>query len=184
MKTNQFTENPWVRTSGISLLLGALLGLGGAFGTDEFPIITRTLFWVFSIFLGSLIAHTTNAILDKITALDERPIVYHLIGLVIMCPIIDVIVVGLIAIVFGGVFNQHSLLDYFPIVFIISIFMTIVHLVVSQIPRNRMARNLVKMLYLKSYFMSDCHSNSKRRKSSRLMLKIIICVSIPMSAKP
>lgn len=115
-------------------MLGSLLGVGGAFGTGEFDILKRTGFWIVGLLFGSAIALLANNILERIAVLEERPIAYHILLLILICPAIDIVIVGLISIIFGANFDWHNIISRLPVVFIISVFMTVIHWVISQIP--------------------------------------------------
>lgn len=117
---------------GLAIIL--LLGVSGAFGTSYFPIIKRILYWFVSITLGYIIAISVTTVLDKVSFFINRPILYHTIYIIIITLLIDA------CISLSTSYFQRKTFDFnnyfyllFP-VFIVSLFITIIHSLLYQTP--------------------------------------------------
>lgn len=134
MNLSKISQNIWVRNFAISAIVGVLMAIAGAFDTYQVEIVTRLFYWISTIFIGSMIAAGTSVFLDKISFLDERHLIYHLFHLVIISVLITCMVVLVNSWLFDFALNIGALLGFFPTVLSVSIFMTFIHWIVSQIP--------------------------------------------------
>jgi len=134
MKFQRIIENFWVRDIAISLLVGGLLALAGAFETHQLNMSFRLIYWVSTIFLGSLIAIGATAILDKLSWLEERQWAYHLLHLVLISSLITIMVIAINYVFLDLNFDRDAFIRFFPVVFAVAFFMSVIHFVLSQIP--------------------------------------------------
>jgi hypothetical protein len=134
MNFSKISQNIWARNFAISLIVGVLMAISGAFDTYRVDIVTRLLYWISTIFIGSSIATAASAILDRIRFLEERLALYHLFHLAIISVLITCMVVLVNSWLFDFALNVDALLNYFPTVLVVSMFMTFIHWIVSQIP--------------------------------------------------
>lgn len=142
MQLKKIVDNSWVRIIIISILVGGLLAISGAFFTYRLGIIVRLLYWISTIFLGNVIAVGISFSLDRLRFLEEKPLLYHLLHLAFVSLLITIMVVGVNAIFLDYSFGHDALLTMFPTVLVISVFMTIIHLVISQIPMQSHASKI------------------------------------------
>lgn len=133
-RTEKIFTNFWARIVSVSLLVGGLLAVAGAFETDNLPLLPRLLYWISTIFLGNIIALLVAQFLDRIAFLEDRIIFYHIVHLLLISAFIVVMVTGVNAVFLGSKFHAKILIQMYPTVFLVSLFMTIVHLVLAQIP--------------------------------------------------
>ena len=134
MKFENIIQQYWGRNLIISFLIGGLLGVAGAFETHQLDLLPRVSYWILTIFLGGTIANFTTKALDKFRPLEERPIIYHAIHLVIIINLITFMVICLNSLFFDFSFSNAAYINFLPIVSLVSVFMTIVHWVASHVP--------------------------------------------------
>lgn len=141
MQIKKLIEQYWARNLVISVVVGGLLGASGAFGTHQLDIFPRVFYWILLIFLGGTIANLTSKLLDRIKLLEERPILYHFVHIFVIVNLITLIVISLNSVFFQVSLSVDAFLDMVPGVFLISVFMTIVHWTASHIPLQSHASN-------------------------------------------
>ncbi len=142
MRQNFLQNNPFFRMAAVSILVGILLAFAGAFNTSDIYLGVRLAYWIITIFVGNLIAYSVSLGLDKVKFLEDRLLVYHTFHLAIICILITILVVGVNSFVFDLKFDFRMMIRISPGVFVISLFMTIVHLVLSQIPQQSHASSV------------------------------------------
>lgn len=121
----------WPRTYVAAALLGMLLAVTGALGSDEAPLLMRSLYWLALMLGGTAIAHVAGALFDRLN-LPLWPQIA--IMLVVITPVIAAYAMGVTAF-----FTQQPVaLSRLPVFavpsFVIALAMSILHTQINQIP--------------------------------------------------
>lgn len=111
-----------------------LLGFSGAFGTSYFPLMKRIAYWFVSITLGYIIAILVGFALDRVKFLINRPIAYHIIYIAIMTLLIDACISLSTSYFQRKAFDFNNYFYLLMPVFIVSLFITIIHVLLYQKP--------------------------------------------------
>ncbi|WP_245572030.1 LytTR family DNA-binding domain-containing protein [Brevundimonas aveniformis] len=82
----------WARGLGAAVIVGAFLSFTGAFGTGHLPLVSRFVYWVPLMVMGSIIGGLIVEGFRRWSGLDERPIVRGVAMTVVMAVPITLIV--------------------------------------------------------------------------------------------
>lgn len=122
----------WLRTYGVALAMGVFLSLIGANGTTVLPLVMRLGYWLSLMCGGTLIAQFAGSLLDRLSSLNIAQEIVAMMALIV--PPITL----LVWLVTAGFTGQRPELERLPLfvvpVAIISLAMTLLHVLVNQQP--------------------------------------------------
>jgi len=129
MNYNELLKNQFSRNVIVSIFVGGFLGIAGAFGTSDEPLLNRLALFIISSLIGSTFAFLTSYVLDKFINDDDRPIIYHILFLIIMAIPTTFFIMLLASVFFHFDISLKRYLWFMPTVILISVFFffTILH---------------------------------------------------------
>lgn len=134
MEFNKLLKNQFSRNVIVSIFVGGFLGLAGAFGTSDAPLLNRLALFIIASFIGSFFAFFTSYVLDKFINDDDKPILYHILFLVIMAIPTTFFIMLLGSVFFHFDISVKRYLWFMPTVMLISGFFTILHSLIERVP--------------------------------------------------
>lgn len=134
MNFNKLLEHQFSRNVIISIFVGGFLGLAGAFGTSDEPLLSRLSLFIIASLIGSTFAFLTSYVLDKFINDDDRPILYHILFLIIMAIPTTFFIMLLGSVFFHFDISLKRYLWFMPTVILIAGFFTILHSLIERVP--------------------------------------------------
>ncbi len=134
MEYNTRLRNLWIRNSFAAMLVGGLLGFSGAFGTNELVLSVRVFYWISAVLVCTIVANFIGMALDLAIDSEAKPLSYHVVFLAILAMILPIVIVIINHLMFKIPLSIRSYKFLFLPVFIISLFMTILHFFMEKIP--------------------------------------------------
>lgn len=134
MDFDKLLKSQFSRNVIVSIFVGGFLGIAGAFGTSDEPLINRLSLFIIASFIGSFFAFLTSHILDKFINDDDRPILYHILFLILMAIPTTFFIMLLGSFFFHFDISLQRYLWFMPTVILISGFFTILHSLIERVP--------------------------------------------------
>ena len=131
-----FAGDENLRSYGISLALGSLLAISGAFETQNLPLWARFTYWLPVMLAGAFIGRLISWKLVAIERWARSPFLSWAIVTVLVAIPMTVIVWAITGLVFQGELRLERLHYFFPAVTLISAFMAGILTFANQAPRE------------------------------------------------
>ena len=120
----------------IALAAGTFLGVSGAFGSGEAPLVTRLPFWVGLMMVGSLIATGLSVVSERFGLFERRPWLAAAGVAMAMTPVMTVIVWWALSLVYQFPLTLRTYLYLLPSVLLVGAVMTALNVMASRRPQE------------------------------------------------